>query len=104
MFDIYLKDTKMGKVNIDELVRKTDGYSGHDIMNICKEAALMPLRKKLEEHGGIKNITDFTKFTEEVNRSLEMEDFIMALKNVNKSVGTTDIKRHEKFMEEFGSA
>lgn len=43
-------------INWDELVKKTEGYSGADITNLCREAALMPMRRKLMKEGGYKNI------------------------------------------------
>ena len=38
---------------MEELVKKTDGFSGSDIANFCREAAYMPMRKKLKKEGGI---------------------------------------------------
>jgi SpoVK/Ycf46/Vps4 family AAA+-type ATPase len=32
-----------------------------------------------------------------------MEDFAEALKNVNKSVGTEDLLKYDRWMKEFGS-
>jgi katanin p60 ATPase-containing subunit A1 len=34
------------------LVNKCDGYSGADIANVCREAAMLPMRRKLKEEGG----------------------------------------------------
>lgn len=46
LFKINLKDIKVDE-NIDWelLVKNTDGYSGADISNVCREAAMMPMRK-----------------------------------------------------------
>ena len=38
-------------IDFDEIVRKTDGYSGADMSNVCREAAMMPLRRRLKSSG-----------------------------------------------------
>lgn len=38
-------------IDFDEIVRKTDGYSGADMSNVCREAAMMPLRRRLKASG-----------------------------------------------------
>ena len=38
-------------VDFGELVKKTNGYSGADIANVCREAAMMPMRRKILEGG-----------------------------------------------------
>lgn len=63
----------------------------------------MPMRRRLKNAGGFKNIQDMKKFEEEVNVPLKKEDFMEALKNVNKSVGKEDIKKYELWMKEFGT-
>ena len=46
LFDINLKGINIdGGVDYQELCRKTKGYSGADISNVCREAAMMPMRK-----------------------------------------------------------
>lgn len=57
MFNINLKDLKLGsKINWDKLAEATKGYSGADICNVCRDAAYMPMRKKLNQIGGIKKL------------------------------------------------
>ena len=48
LFSINLKgiDVK-DDIDWDKLVASTDGYSGADLSNVCREAAMMPMRRKL---------------------------------------------------------
>lgn len=34
-------------------MKQTDGYSGADIANLCREAAYMPMRRKLKKEKGL---------------------------------------------------
>ena len=53
LFRINLKTVALTEdINWEKLVEITDGYSGADLANVCREAALMPLRRKLLQSGG----------------------------------------------------
>ena len=54
LFDINLKGIKISEgIDFDKLVAMTEGYSGADMANVCREAAMMPLRKKILSAGGL---------------------------------------------------
>lgn len=50
MFKINLKGIQVSEdLNWNKMIEDTDGYSGADIANVCRDAAMMPLRRKLAE-------------------------------------------------------
>lgn len=57
MLDINLKGVKInGKINWEKLVEGTKGCSGADICNVCRDAAYMPMRRKIAQVGGIQKL------------------------------------------------
>jgi katanin p60 ATPase-containing subunit A1 len=52
LFKINLKDIELDKnIDWDLLISKTVGYSGADVSNVCRDAAMMPMRRKLSKGG-----------------------------------------------------
>ena len=52
MLKINMKEPDLEEnINWDFVVNKTEGFSGADMSNICREAAMMPLRRKLKASG-----------------------------------------------------
>lgn len=48
LFEINLKGMQLdANIEWNTLIKKCDGYSGSDISNVCRDAAMMPLRKRL---------------------------------------------------------
>ncbi|CAL4962047.1 unnamed protein product [Urochloa decumbens] len=89
-------------VNIDEVARKTEGYSGDDLTNVCRDASMNGMRRKIagKTRDEIKNMSK-----EDIAKDpVAMCDFVEALGKVQKSVSPADIEKHEKWMAEFGSA
>ncbi|XP_054783049.1 katanin p60 ATPase-containing subunit A1 [Prosopis cineraria] len=89
-------------VNIDEVARRTEGYSGDDLTNVCRDASLNGMRRKIagKTRDEIKNMSK-----DEISKDpVAMCDFEEALVKVQRSVSQADIERHEKWFAEFGSA
>jgi katanin p60 ATPase-containing subunit A1 len=89
-------------VNFDEVAKRIEGYSGDDLTNVCRDASLNGMRRKIagKTREEIKNMAK----EEIVKDPVSMCDFETALTKVQKSVSPADIERHEKWFAEFGSA
>lgn len=89
-------------VDIDEVARRTKGYSGDDLTNVCRDASLNGMRRKIagKTRDEIKNMSK----DEISNDPVAMCDFLEALTKVQPSVSAADIEKHEKWSAEFGSA
>ena len=101
MFNINFKGIKLEKnVNIDDLVEKTKGYSGHDIASVCREASLMNMRKILTSKDGkfdIMQAANNETFLEGLEGPVSQKDILAAIKNISKSVSSKDIKKFEEW-------
>lgn len=89
-------------VDIDDVARRTEGYSGDDLTNVCRDASLNGMRRKIagKTRDEIKNMAK-----EEMSKDpVAMCDFEEAIGKVQPSVSAADIERHEKWFSEFGSA
>ncbi|KAI9208500.1 P-loop containing nucleoside triphosphate hydrolase protein [Polychytrium aggregatum] len=88
-------------VNMDDLATRVEGYSGADITNICRDASMMSMRKKIR---GLPpdQIRKIPK--EELEGPTMMEDFLAAIAKIQSSVSQADLKRYQDWMDEFGSA
>ncbi|KAH0622374.1 hypothetical protein JD844_024630 [Phrynosoma platyrhinos] len=87
-------------VDLATIAQNMDGYSGADITNVCRDASLMAMRRRIEglTPEEIRNLS-----RDEMHMPTTMEDFEMALKKVSKSVSAVDIEKYEKWIFEFGS-
>lgn len=101
IFKLYLDKLILADdVDVEELSKLTEGYSPADIKLICRDAAMMVLRKAIENLGKTEIIS---KQGEIKNQPITMSHFLETLKNVSSSVGTAELDRYKKWMEEYGS-
>lgn len=97
LFKINLKGIQLSEqIDWTTLHEITEGYSGADITCVCRDAAMMPLRRKLAE--GL-DIAAVKQMASEVNAPLVMTDFLEALKNVSKSVGPEQLAGYAEWMK-----
>uniref|UniRef100_A0A8C4ZES0 Katanin p60 ATPase-containing subunit A1 n=1 Tax=Gadus morhua TaxID=8049 RepID=A0A8C4ZES0_GADMO len=89
-----------GDVDMDKIAEQMEGYSGADITNVCRDASLMAMRRRIEglTPEEIRNISK-----DEMHMPTTMQDFEAALKKVSKSVSASDLLKYEEWIEEFGS-
>ena len=84
----------------ENLKRATMGYSGDDITNVCRDAAMNGMRRKIVGKRP-EEIRAMSK--EEVAAPITMEDMNEALKRIQPSVAREDVERHLEWLAEFGS-
>lgn len=103
------------------LAEMTDGYSGHDIAVVVRDALMQPIRK-IQQATHFKPVGDEGKLTpcspgdvgaiemswldiatdELQEPELVVKDFIRAVKNNRPTVNDADIQNHVKFTDDFG--
>ncbi|MBM3232964.1 CDC48 family AAA ATPase [Candidatus Pacearchaeota archaeon] len=84
IFEVHLKNTPLEKeVNIDELVKQTEGFVGADIESLVIEAALNSLRRDIN------------------SKIVTRKDFDEALAKIRPSVSTETAKRYKKLEEHY---
>ncbi|GFH15846.1 p60 katanin [Haematococcus lacustris] len=102
---INLRELILGDdVNLEEVADKLEGYSGDDITNICRDAAMNGMRRNIAG----KTPTELKKLRE-LGQDLSkepvlQEDMAAAMRRISPSVGAADIQRHVEWNNEFGSA
>lgn len=88
---------KLSKEDTDTICKLTEGYSGSDMKNLVKDASMGPLREALKQ--GI----EITKLRKEDMRSVTLQDFENALKEVRPSVSANELGTYEDWNQQFGS-
>ncbi|CAH2067982.1 unnamed protein product [Thlaspi arvense] len=103
LININLRTVEVASdVNIEDVARRTEGYSGDDLTNVCRDASMNGMRRKIagKTRDEIKNMSK----DDISNDPVAMCDFEEAIKKVQPSVSSSDIEKHEKWFNEFGSA
>ncbi|KAI4895184.1 hypothetical protein NFI96_023707 [Prochilodus magdalenae] len=87
-------------VDLAVIAEKIEGYSGADITNVCRDASMMAMRRRIQ---GLKPEEIRALSKDELQMPVTIEDFELALKKISKSVSAADLQKYEAWMNEFGS-
>ncbi|KAH8403987.1 hypothetical protein KR215_007720, partial [Drosophila sulfurigaster] len=102
LLKINLREVKVDdSVDLNYVANQLEGYSGADITNVCREASMMSMRRKI---AGLTPEQIRQLATEEVDLPVSEKDFNEAISRCNKSVSRADLDKYEKWMREFGSS
>ncbi len=83
IFEINLKNMPLKEVEAEKLADKTEGYVGSDIEAVCREAAMLALRKDIK------------------SKQITMQHFNEALKLVRPSITKEIEKAYESLKDQF---
>src|SRR3989442_1395228 len=99
IFKIRTKKTPLAEdVKIDEMARRTEGYTGADIGSVCNTAVMLGLRELI---GKAKDPEDAKKKAKDLRVS--RRTFDEALRKV-KPISTEELKMYERFSEQFSDS
>jgi len=98
IFEIHTEgvNSALSEEDFIELAVRTEGYSGRDIANICREVIMLPIRE-LDMSGLLEDSE------KEVNvRDITLKDFKKTLKKVKPMTNKILLKQYNDWAEEFG--
>lgn len=106
LFELMLRGVDVeAAIDWDQLVAKTDMFSGDDMNNLCRDASMMPLRRRLMKGGKVsetfENIEEMQK--ELKNTPISMRDFLDALQSVRPTNSKEKLGKYEDWMKHHGS-
>ena len=98
IFKIHTEGINMALTEEDfiELGVRSEGYSGRDISNVCREVIMLPIRE-LDMEGLLENSEQ-----EVVVRDINLQDFTKTLKKVKPMTTGSSLRQYEQWAEEFG--
>ena len=96
IFKIHTKNKKLDKdVNLGDLVKKTERYTGADIAGICNGATMMAIREHITKYKDEKEITEKAK-----DLKISMHHFEEAMKKV-RPLTEQELKQYGQVFQRF---
>ncbi|ASJ13632.1 CDC48 family AAA ATPase [Thermococcus radiotolerans] len=99
IFKVHTRNVPLAEdVELEELAKKTEGYTGADIEAVVREAAMLAMRRGLQE-GIIRPGMKADEIRQKVK--VTMKDFEEAMKKIGPSVGEETMEYYRKIQEQF---
>ena len=99
IFKVHTRKVPLAEdVNLEELAKRTEGYTGADIAAVVREAAMLAMRRALQE-GIIRPGMKADEIRQKVK--VTMKDFEEALKKIGPSVSKETMEYYRKVQEQF---
>lgn len=90
-------------VQLERIAELLEGYSGSDITNICRDAAMGPMRECLQKVTSYNLEARRRALDNKPDLTIRMQHFEMSIEKTMPSVSQATVKRYQEWMEEFGS-
>lgn len=107
MYKINLSSVEVDEgIDWETLYKLSEGYSGADIANVCREASLMQMRRMIFNNPNKINVLELANsetFKKELTAPITEEDLLTAVKNTSKTVSNDDLARYVEWEKEFKS-
>ncbi|XP_047022209.1 katanin p60 ATPase-containing subunit A1-like [Helicoverpa zea] len=93
--DVVLHDS----VSLQDVAGQLEGYSGSDISNLCRDAAMMTMRRKIAG----KSPDEIRQLKRsELEAPVSAEDLSIAIEKTRRTVSDADVSRYNSWMSKHG--
>eukprot|EP00093_Oithona_nana_P009594 09594.XXX_38575_37062_1 [CDS] Oithona nana genome sequencing. len=101
LLELNLKNVVISKdVDIEDIAKMLDDYSGADITSFCRDAAMMSMRKVIKDKSP-SEIKMLSK--DDLEKPVTLDDFKAALERSCRTVKPEDAVKHQEWIKSFGS-
>jgi len=102
LFTLNLRTVQLSEdVDLEALAKGSQGYSGSDILTVCREASMAPMRRLTCQLSPMEIME--LKNKGELDLQVTFEDIQQALKNTAASVAPHTLAEYTKWTAEFAS-